>query len=236
MKTAALIIIVKNEEKALKEILPKIALTRFDEVLAVDGNSTDATRDILSKVGIKTYIQSRPGLGIAMLEGRQYVHTDAMVFFHPDGNEDPEDLPKMIQLLHSGKEFVVASRMISEAWNEEDGQVFKWRKWANQVFAITANLFFARGGNRTTDITNGFRGITCEAFDRMNLSSTDLTMDFQMVIHALKLGIPITEFPTREGARIGGGTSFPSISTGLAGLRLLLREIRMGRKNVRQIG
>lgn len=104
--------------------------------------------------------------------------------------------------------------MTAGAWNEEDGQLIKKRTWANQGFAWLANLFFAHGGNRATDITNGFRGVHCASFDRMKLTSTDLTMDFQMVIHALKLGNPITAFPTREGERIGGGTNFPSISTG----------------------
>ena len=136
----------------------------------------------------------------------------------------------MAALLREGHEFVVASRMIAGAHNEEDEQLFKWRKYANLGFVGLANLFFGHGGNRTSDVTNGFRGITCAAFDRMQLTSRDLTMDYQMVIRALKLGIRITEFPTREGNRIDGATNFSSIPTGLAELKLLWRELRMGRR------
>lgn len=230
--TVALALIVRNEEAGLTAVLPRIDRGVFDEVIAIDGNSRDRTRELLAAAGIPTYIQKRPGLGAAMIEAREQVKSAAFIYFHPDGNEGPEDLPRMASLLREGKEFVVASRMIAGAWNEEDGQFLKKRKWANQGFALLANLFFAHGGNRATDITNGFRGVHCASFDRMKLTSTDLTMDFQMVIHALKLGIPITEFPTREGERIGGGTNFPSISTGIAELKLLLSEIRIGTRTV----
>jgi hypothetical protein len=136
----------------------------------------------------------------------------------------------MCDMLRQGAEFVVASRMIAGARNEEDEQIFKWRKYGNLGFVGLANLLFAYGGNRTSDVTNGFRGITCTAFDRMRLTSRDLTMDYQMVIRALKLGIRITEFPTREGNRIDGATHFSSIPTGLAELKLLWRELWMGRR------
>ncbi len=227
-----LVLIVRNEETGLRTMLPKIDMTVFDRVIAVDGNSTDGTCAVLAKHGIETFVQTAPGLGQAMIEGRREVRTGALVFFHPDGNEDPADLPRMADLLASGQPFVVASRMISGAWNEEDDLTFKWRKWANQGLAVLANMLFGHSGNRTTDITNGFRGISCEAFDRMQLTSTDLTMDYQMVIRALKLGITITEFPTREGHRIAGDTTFPSWSTGVTELKMAWRELRMGRRRV----
>jgi hypothetical protein len=160
------------------------------------------------------------------------VRTAAFIFYHPDGNENPADLPRMAALLRAGHAFVVASRMIRGARNEEDAQWLKWRKYANLGFVYLANLFFAHGGNRTTDVTNGFRGISCAAFDRMRLTSRDLTMDYQMVIRALKLGIPITEFPTCEAPRIDGATNFASLPTGVAELKLLAREVRMGRRRV----
>lgn len=59
----------------------------------------------------------------------------------------------------------------------------------------------------------------------MHLDSKDLTMDFQMIIRALKYEIAITEFPTREGERCAGETSFASLPTGLKELRLLFREV-----------
>ena len=223
--SVALVLIVRNEEAGVRAVLPRVRVNGFDQVLAIDGRSSDETVAALRSFDIPTHVQPGPGLGAAMMEGRRRVNTDAFIFFHPDGNEDPADLPRMVDLLRGGAEFVVASRMLSGASNEEDGQRLRWRKWANQGFARLANALFAHGGNRTSDVTNGFRGITRAAWDRMGLSSTDCTMDYQMVIRALKLNIPITEFPTREGARVAGSTHFRSLPTGVAELKLLWREL-----------
>jgi glycosyltransferase involved in cell wall biosynthesis len=228
--TVTLVLVVRNEEVGLRHLLPLLPVALFDDCFAIDGNSTDQTVEVLKGFGIRTYKQAERGLGAAMIEARDLVRTTAFIYFHPDGNEDPADLPRMAELLRQGAEFVVASRMIPGARNEEDDQIFKWRKYGNLGFVGLANLLFAHGGNRTSDVTNGFRGLTCAAFDRMQLTSRDLTMDYQMVIRALKLGIPITEFPTREGKRIAGATNFSSIPTGLAELKLLWRELRMGRR------
>ncbi|HEX9399604.1 MAG TPA: glycosyltransferase family 2 protein [Anaeromyxobacter sp.] len=232
MRSVDLVLIARNEEAGVRTLLDRIDRSLFRSVLAIDGHSTDRTRELLEAAGIPVHVQRRPGLGAAMLEARELVSADAFVFFHPDGNEDPADLGRMVALLASGHEFVVASRMIAGAWNEEDHLTFRWRKWANQGFALLANSLFAHGGNRTSDVTNGFRGIACATFDRMRLTSTDLTMDYQMVIRALKLGLPITEFPTRESVRIGGETNFHSVATGIAELKLVWREVRNGRRGI----
>ena len=233
-KSVSLALIVRNEAIGIREIVPRIDRSAFDQVFAVDGNSTDDTVAVLAAMGIQTVAQEGRGLGAAMMDARLALApgTDAMVFYHPDGNEDPADLPRMAELLRGGAEFVVASRMVAGAVNEDDHLWFKWRKWANIAFATLANVLFAHGGNRTTDVTNGFRGITVDAWDRLRLTSRDLTMDYQMVIRALKLGVPIAEFPTAEGLRCAGATNFASLPTGIAELKLVWRELKLGRRRV----
>src|SRR5579872_6678198 len=165
--TVTLVLVVRNEEVGLRHLLPTMPVALFDDCFAIDGNSTDKTVELLKGHGIRTYAQQERGLGTAMIEARHLVRTTAFIYFHPDGNEDSADLARMGDLLRGGAEFVVASRMIAGARNEEDDQIFKWRKYGNLGFVGLANLLFAHGGNRTSDVTNGFRGITCAAFDRM---------------------------------------------------------------------
>jgi glycosyltransferase involved in cell wall biosynthesis len=227
-RTVSLALIVRNEAAGIAQMVPRIGRSDFDEIFAIDGNSTDNTVPLLAEMGIVSYRQTQRGLGAAMMEARERTTSDALIYFHPDGNESPDDLPRMADMLRKGADFVVASRMIAGAVNEDDDKFFKWRKWANNGFALLANILFSHGGNRTSDVTNGFRGMSVSAYDQMNLTSLDLTMDYQMVIRALKLGIPITEFPTTEGQRVAGGTNFASFATGKAELKLVWREVRMG--------
>jgi glycosyltransferase involved in cell wall biosynthesis len=228
MKKVALVFITKNEVEGLTAILPLINLNQFAQVYAIDAKSTDGTVEAFKKYSIRVFQQSIPGLGGATLEARYHCKTDAMLFFHPDGNENPKDLFKFIDYLNLGYEFIIASRMIKGGYNEEDASVFKFRKWANLGFALVANFIFGSRNCRVTDVVQGFRAITCEAFDRLQLDQTNCTIDYQMVIRALKARLRIVEFPTKEGKRIGGATNFASIPTGIAEVKMLLREIWLG--------
>ena len=225
----SLVFITKNEEVGLGVILPAMDFSLFDQVYAIDAHSQDGTREQFLQQGIPVYQQSIPGLGAATLQARDHCTTDAMIFFHPDGNEDYRDLPRFIEQLRLGHALVIASRMIEGSYNEDDNQVFKWRKWANLGFALISNTLFGSRRCRVTDVVQGFRAITCDAFDRLKLDQTNCTIDYQMVIRALKLRLRIAEFPTIEGERIAGATNFASIPTGIAEVKMLWREILLGR-------
>lgn len=229
----SLVFITKNEKVGLSAILPEMNLSLFDQVYAIDAHSNDGTSELFAQHGIAVYQQTVPGLGGATLEARKHCTTNAMVFFHPDGNENHKDLFLFIDHLHLGYEFVIASRMIKGSYNEDDNRIFKWRKWANLGFALIANTLFGNRNHRVTDVVQGFRAITCEAFDRLELDQLNCTIDFQMVIRSLKARLKIAEFPTIEGHRIAGATNFASIPTGIAELKMLLREIWLGNSFLR---
>ena len=225
-----LAILVRNELFGSRAIFDRIPWKSFDQLLVIDGNSTDGTAEFYQDRGIPVFRQKRRGLGAAMIEARERCTTDGLVFFHPDGNEDPQDIDVIRMFLATGRDFVVASRMVPGAINEDDHRRWRPRKWANHGFALIANTLWAQGNNRTSDVTNGLRGIRCAAWDRLELDSEDLTMDYQMVIRALKKNVTITEFPTREGQRLDGATNFASWSTGVAELSLIWREIKRGHR------
>lgn len=75
-------------------------------------------------------------------------------------------------------------------------------------------FFWGREGNRSTDITQGYRAITRKAYKRIRISiPAPFAPDFEQVIKALK-NITIYEFSTHEGKRIYGYTSFVIWKTG----------------------
>ena len=149
-----------------------------------------------------------------------------LVFFSPDGNENLEDIPKFKKYLREGYDLVIASRMMKGARNEEDDQLFRWRKWANNAFNLMANLFFRRSGHFITDTINGFRGMRRQLLSDLKVDAVGYTIEYQMTIRSFKRGFRVTEFPTYEGARIGGETKAPSIPTGIQFLKCLWREFR----------
>lgn len=225
----ALVLLTYNEIECLEKVFPTIpkpeAGVSFDNVYAVDGGSSDGTVEYFQKENIPIIAQSKRGRGDAFQQALKEINADAYIFFSPDGNEDPQDLHKFRKYLSSGADLVIASRMMKGAVNEEDSQLFRWRKWANNAFNLFANLFFKKTGPYITDTINGYRAITREAMQKLNLDALGYTIEYQMSMRALNNKMKIVEFPTIESDRVAGETKAHSIETGIKFLKCLFREV-----------
>lgn len=231
----SLVLLTLNEREAISELYDRIAFDAVDEVFVVDGGSTDGTVAFFRARGLTVIPQQRPGRGEAFRVGARHAAGDAIIFFSPDGNEDPADMPKFRPYLEQGYDLVIASRMMRGGRNEEDAQRLKARKWVNQVLTLIVNLVWnGRGwlaGRYVTDTINGFRAIQVPAFNVLALDVDDYTIEFQMTIRALRRGLRIAEFPTVEGSRMGGKSKVRSFEGGLRFLRTLLRELAAPRRS-----
>jgi glycosyltransferase involved in cell wall biosynthesis len=214
-----LCLLTRNERECLEKIFPLIpppsAEAGYDEMVAIDGGSTDGTVEYYRDRGVRVAGQSRRGRGEAFLMAFREIPSDAYIFFSPDGNEDVADLPKFRGYLQGGADLVIASRMMKGAVNEEDAQFLRFRKWANNGFNWMANTLFRKTGPYVTDSINGYRAITADAARRLQLDASDYTIEYQMTMRALKNRLKIVEFPTVEGQRVAGQSGAPSIGTGL---------------------
>lgn len=222
----ALVIFTRNELENSKKIYSKIPFKLVDKTYVIDGNSTDGTQEFWKSKKIKVFGQKLKGIGGAYESAFRNIKNDALIFFHPDGNTNPNDIKRFVSLLKEGKEFIVASRMIKGAYNEEDDSQIKPRKWFNMSLALILNILWGRGGNRCTDVTQGYRAFTRKGYKKLKIKEFPPNgSDFLQVIRALKHGVTITDFPTKEGKRVYGESSFPSFKTGLDQLRVLWDEL-----------
>ena len=224
-----LCILTRNERDCVEILYPQLPppgpASGFDAVIVIDGGSSDGTVEYFQQRGVRVLGQSTRGRGEAFLIAFREIQTDAFLFFSPDGNEDPIDLPKFRSHLAQGADLVIASRMMRGAVNEEDIHLFKPRKWANNAFNLMANLAFRRTGKYLTDSINGYRAISATAAARLALDATDYTIEYQMTIRAFKHRLNIAEFATIEHQRVAGGTQAHSIPTGIRFIRAFWREL-----------
>ncbi len=224
--TRSLIILTLNEIDGVQAIIPGLPRDIADEILVVDGGSTDGTRQFLLKRGIRVFSQPRRGRGEAFRVGVVNSTGDFLVFFSPDGNEDPADIPRLFAALEAGADMAIASRFLPGARNEEDDEVLPLRKWVNQTFTGLANIIWNRSRLWVSDTINGFRGLRRTAFERLWPTSLGYTVEYEMTIGAMRAGMNIVEIPTIEGQRIGGQTKGASWPTGVKFLRFFLGEVK----------
>ena len=95
--STAIIILTLDEIDGVKVIVPKINKKWAEEIIFVDGGSTDGTIEEAKKLGIEVIHQHNRGEGNACRIGVEKTTSDYIMFFSPDGNDEPKEIPKMIE-------------------------------------------------------------------------------------------------------------------------------------------
>lgn len=222
-----LVLLTLNEIDGLKAIFDDIPLDAADEVICVDGGSSDGTIDFLNEKKVPILTQEAPGRGSAFRTALERSTGDILLYFSPDGNEDPKDIPLLFEKIEQGYDLVIASRFMPGGKNEEDEQIFKWRAWVNRAFTYAANVLW-NTRDYVSDTINGYRAIRKDAFFKLNTDEPGFPIEYQTTIRAMKLHMRIGEIPTIEGPRIGGEVKAESFPTGLGHIKVFLGEIING--------
>ena len=193
--TASLVLLVRNEIEGLRVIFPKTPFGSVDEIVAIDGHSTDDSVEYLRGKGIKVIRQQKLGRGNAMMEGVRATQGDVIVFLSCDGNEDPADILKLIEKLKTC-DIAVASRFMKGGRTDDSDDPLLIRKWGNKFVTALVNLVW---GANVTDSTNGLRGLRRSAWDRMLLDATYHETEFQMTIRERNSVCIYKRFPPLRG-------------------------------------
>jgi glycosyltransferase involved in cell wall biosynthesis len=226
-----LVILTRNEIEGLNKMFNKIPVKQVSEVICIDGKSTDGTREFLKKKKVRVLVQKKMGRGEAFRIANKVAKHENLVFFSPDGNEDPKDIPKLFNWMDKGYDMVIASRFMPTSRADDSGDLIRYRSFGNRAFTLAANILF-RG--RLYDSINGFRGIKKKKFAMINPDAEGFGIEYQVSMRAMKLRMRIKEIPTIEAERIGGQSTAYTFRTGFYFIRLILKELFLGKRFVKR--
>ena len=201
-------VLTLDEIDGVSEIMPKIKKEWADKIIFVDGGSTDGTIEKAKELGFEVIHQKNKGEGNACRVGTDATESDFVMFFSPDGNDDPDDIPKLIQKTKEGHDVIHISRFGKNSVSEDANLL---DKFGNKMFTFLVNTFF--GGNYT-DALNGFRIIRRKLWDELKTDAQYLNIEQQTCIRLAKRKIPILEIDGIEPKRIGGERKMRPLTTG----------------------
>ena len=220
-----LVMYTMNEIEGVKGIFEKIPIDLFDQFIVMDNHSNDGTVEFLEEHDVNVIQQKNPGRTNALIEAIEHASGDIIVNLSSDGNENPEDIPKILKKFEEGYEMVTASRFLPESKVDVEDDKLRIRVFGNKICAMLVNLCW---GTNITDTTNALRGFTKSCYKRAKLNTFGYTENFQLTIRCGKLKIKTTEIPTQELPRIGGVVKADTKGVMIDMIKVFLHELKIG--------
>jgi glycosyltransferase involved in cell wall biosynthesis len=225
-----LMVLTYNEIEGMKVIMPQIDPSWVDQILVVDGNSTDGTVEYARSMGYDVYVQKKPGLRAAYQEAWPLIKGEFVITFSPDGNCPPVYIPKLIEKIQEGYDMVIGSRYYGDATSDDDDMITGFGNW---LFTNVINLLH---NGHYTDAMTIYRIYRKELFCELALDRDDTYERFEKLyltrigvepilsVRAAKARLKTADIACPEPVRIGGERKLQVIRWGLAYMSQVIWE------------
>ena len=228
--STTILIPCKNEKDNIEPAVQRIPkFGGFQEIIFVDGHSTDGTQDRIKQViqacpekEIKFMIQDGRGKGDAVRKGFAAAKGDILMILDADLTVPPEDLPKFYRAIaEDHAEFVNGCRLI-----------YPMEKQAMRFLNLLGNNFFSVMftwilNQRFKDTLCGTKALSRRNYekiqaDRHYFGDFDPFGDFDLIFGAVKQNLKVVEVPIRYRERRYGTTNISRFHHGWLLLKMTL--------------
>ncbi|TAG07995.1 MAG: glycosyltransferase family 2 protein [Verrucomicrobia bacterium] len=206
------VIPVYNEEKTLHIIVGKVlARPEVAELVMVNDCSTDGTWQTMQdlaksddRIRIFTH-EVNQGKGAALRTGFQHVESDIVIIQDADLEYDPDEYPKLLIPILSGRADVVfGSRFLGSGMHRV---LYYWHSVGNQFLTLMSNMFT---NLNLTDMETCYKVFRRETLNKITIQENRFGFEPEITAKVARLRIPVYEVSIsyygrtyEEGKKIG---------------------------------
>ena len=203
----SLVLLFYNEEENVVRVVDDLRTTLSKSgvdfnLILVDNGSHDRTPDLIQRLIDndsrlkKVTVRENLGFGWGVISGLAAARSSWVGYMGGDGQVDPEDVVKLLNLRQSGYDLIKVRRTL-----RQDGFV---RAWISNVYVMMTCILFGIPFYDVNATPRIFRRIWLEKFQ---LSSQDWFLDAELLVKSQLLGLTVQEVPIIFQKREGGSSN-----------------------------
>ena len=211
-----------NEGPTIGNVVREFKAQGYNNILVMDGKSTDNTVKSAREAGANVRTQSGKGKGNAIIEAFEVIEQQYILMLDGDGTYSAKDAEKMLTPLFLGFDQVIGDRLI----NAEEGSFSRLNLFGNHML----NLLFKVAHSRDLhDILSGYRAFTKLAVQQMHLRERGFEIETEISVEAVRNGQRIMVVPIKYLRRPGGADT--KLSPFHDGIKIVSTIYRLARTN-----
>jgi len=188
------------------------------EIIVVDGDSTDGTKEIVKDADCRLIIEPRRGYGTALKTGIKHAKGDVVVMVDGDGTYEVKHINLLLdKMIKEDAEMCLVTRMYDP--NKAMGMM---NFVANKVITFFFDILY---GQFISDSQSGFRAISHSAIEKVELHEEDMAFATEMLVKFAKKGFKMVEVPSVYRSRKYGKTKLRKIKSGVEIFTTMFRGI-----------
>lgn len=161
------------------------------EVIVADNGSTDGSQALAIAAGARVVDVPLKGYGNALRHGMAAARGRFLIMGDADDSYDFLRLDAFLERLREGNDLVMGNRFLGGIKPRAMPPLHRYL--GNPVLTGIGRLFFK---SPIGDFHCGLRGLTRDAFDRLQLQTTGMEFASEMVVKAALQGMRVCEVPT----------------------------------------
>lgn len=209
-----------NEEPTIGSLISHFKRIGYEDILIIDGNSSDRTREIALDSGAKVIIQKGKGKGNAFIQALDHMRKPYLIMMDGDGTYNPDEADSLLCYLTDGYDQSLGNRLIKENHASFNRLNLLGNRILNWMFKVAH-------GRYLYDILTGYRGFTLASLRRMRLHEEGFGIETEISSEAVRNDDKVAIIPVSYGVRKGTLTKLDPIHDGLKIGRTIYRLAKL---------
>lgn len=180
-----------NEEEAIGKVIDEIKGEGYNNILVIDGHSSDKTVEIAKSKGVNVIIQNSVGKASAVRMAIELVKTPYVLVMDADYTYDPKDIALLLERIPHYDEVI--------GFRKNRANIPALHRIGNRIISTVLSLLM---GQRIGDPCSGMYLLKVETAKTLELTSSSFDIEAEIVAQLISLG-KITEVPITYRRRIG---------------------------------